>query len=187
MIAPTSPRGRCQLSAEKANSVRAPMPSVGAASTTRRTASAPARCPATRGSPLRVAQRPFPSITTATCRAFSAPDSKLLCITKLPHKNFSGRRPSLREAPTRTGGFGARGARSIAHYALQHRQVVEEPPAPGRRQPAGRQRPVVAESFRDLYQTRLFEDAQMAAQIAVGQLAELLQRAEGESLRMRRE
>jgi hypothetical protein len=56
------------LSAEKAYSVSAAMPSPGAASTERRTASAPARWPATRGNPRRVAQRPLPSITMATWR-----------------------------------------------------------------------------------------------------------------------
>src|SRR2546422_3202972 len=44
------------------------MPRSGAASTVRRTASAPARCPATRGRPRRLAQRPLPSITIATWR-----------------------------------------------------------------------------------------------------------------------
>src|SRR2546429_9275203 len=44
------------------------MPRSGAASTVRRTASAPARCPATRGKPRRLAQRPLPSITIATWR-----------------------------------------------------------------------------------------------------------------------
>src|SRR5256886_14510007 len=38
------------------------------ASTTRRTASAPARWPAVRGRPRRAAQRPLPSITIATWR-----------------------------------------------------------------------------------------------------------------------
>src|SRR2546428_10751041 len=44
------------------------MPRPGAASTTRRTAYAPARWPAVRGRPRRAAQRPLPSITIATCR-----------------------------------------------------------------------------------------------------------------------
>src|SRR6266581_1419401 len=66
--AATSAAGRFQLSAEKAYNVSAATPSSGAASTVRRTASAPARWPATRGRPRRVAQRPLPSITIATCR-----------------------------------------------------------------------------------------------------------------------
>src|SRR4029077_972368 len=67
MSAATSPAGRFQLSAENAYRVRAPTPSSGAASTVRRTASTPARWPATRGRPRRPAQRPLPSITMATC------------------------------------------------------------------------------------------------------------------------
>src|SRR5205085_11771233 len=42
------------------------MPWSGAASTARRTASAPARWPATRGRPRRAAQRPLPSMMIAT-------------------------------------------------------------------------------------------------------------------------
>src|SRR5579864_3128798 len=43
------------------------MPRSGAASTARRNASAPARCPAMRGSPRAVAQRPLPSMMMAAC------------------------------------------------------------------------------------------------------------------------
>src|SRR5271165_4844654 len=43
------------------------MPQEGAASTTRRSAAAPARWPAMRGSPRCVAQRPLPSIMMAAC------------------------------------------------------------------------------------------------------------------------
>src|SRR5438128_11625109 len=66
--AATSVGGRFQLSAEKANSVKAVTPWSGATSTTRRTASAPARWPAVRGRPRRAAQRPLPSMMTATWR-----------------------------------------------------------------------------------------------------------------------
>src|SRR5580704_16352058 len=41
------------------------MPRPGAASMVRRTAAAPARCPAARGRPRRLAQRPLPSIIMA--------------------------------------------------------------------------------------------------------------------------
>ena len=57
--APSCPRRR-----RRGSGCRSPSP--GAASTTRRTASAPARCPAERGSPRRVAQRPLPSMMMAT-------------------------------------------------------------------------------------------------------------------------
>src|SRR5438045_2451876 len=55
------------------------MPQSAAIFTTRRTASAPARWPAGRGSPRRVAQRPLPSMTMATCR-------EVLCFIKLSRK-----------------------------------------------------------------------------------------------------
>ena len=63
----TSAGGRRQLSDENANKVSVATPRSGAASTTRRAASTPARCPAERGRPRRVAQRPLPSMMMATC------------------------------------------------------------------------------------------------------------------------
>src|SRR5436189_1540287 len=143
MSAVTSGRGRPQLSAENANNVSTPMPSPGAASTTRRTASAPARCPAVRGSPRRVAQRPFPSITTATCSAALALVFKLLCIAKFLPKKFSRRREALHQTPPR-GRVGAGGGRRIGDHGLEDREIVEEAPAPRGREPAGRLRAMVA-------------------------------------------
>src|SRR5690606_30506848 len=64
----TSSAGRRQFSELKANSVRNSMPSRAQASTVVRTASTPLAWPATRGSRRRVAQRPLPSMTIATCR-----------------------------------------------------------------------------------------------------------------------
>src|SRR2546426_7025292 len=181
MSAATSGRGLPQLSAENANSVSTPMPSPGAASTTRRTASAPARCPAVRGSPRRAAQRPFPSITTATCSGALGLAFKLLCIAKSLPKKFSRRREALHQTPARSR-VGAGGGRCIGDHGLEDREIVEEAPAPRGREPAGRLRAMVAEALRDLDQAGLLEDAQMAAQVAVGQAAELLQVAEGEPL-----
>src|ERR1035437_9875041 len=80
MSASTSAGGRRQLSLEKAKSVRMPTPESGAASTTRRAASTPARCPMTRGSPRPIAQRPLPSMMIPTCRVLC--NSKLLDIKK---------------------------------------------------------------------------------------------------------
>ena len=64
----TSAWGRRQLSAEKANSVRTPIPRSGAASTTRLTFATPATCPAVRGKPRDAAQRPLPSIMIPACK-----------------------------------------------------------------------------------------------------------------------
>src|SRR5688572_20879843 len=72
---PTSPAGRCQFSLEKANRVSAPTPCLTASSIVVRTALAPARWPAARGSERCSAQRPLPSMITATCRGTArAPD-----------------------------------------------------------------------------------------------------------------
>ncbi len=87
----TSTAGRFQLSDEKAYSVSAVMPHPGAIRTTRRTASAPARCPAARGSPRRVAQRPLPSMTMATWK-------EVLCFIKLSRKK---KQPRQRARVTR--------------------------------------------------------------------------------------
>ena len=62
----TSLAGRFQFSVEKANSVRWLIPRSGQLSTISRTRSAPRRCPAMRGSPRLVAQRPLPSMMIAT-------------------------------------------------------------------------------------------------------------------------
>src|SRR5262245_30970567 len=184
MSASTSTGGRRQLSAENANSVSTPTPRSGAASTTRRTASAPARWPAVRASPRRIAQRPLPSMMSATCSGASALDPRLVCITKSARKNFSGGREALHEPPARRRRR-ARGGGGIGDDTLEHREVVDEALAPGGREPAGRLRAVVAESLRDLHQAGFLEDTQVTAQVAVGQPAELLQRPERETLRVR--
>src|SRR5258705_2446531 len=92
----TSPAGRFQLSAEKAYIVSAVIPRSGAASTARRTASAPARWPAPRGRPRRVAQRPLPSMMIATCR-------EALCFIKPNLKKK--RRPASAGAGGTNQGF----------------------------------------------------------------------------------
>src|SRR5437762_11037661 len=79
MSVETSAAGRVQLSEENAYSVSALMPQPGAIRTTRRTASAPARWPAARGRPRRVAQRPLPSMTMATWK-------EVLCFIKSSRK-----------------------------------------------------------------------------------------------------
>src|SRR5580700_615204 len=57
------------------------MPVSGAASTVRRSASAPARCPAMRGNPRVVAQRPLPSMMMAACNPW-----EVLCDKKRSSK-----------------------------------------------------------------------------------------------------
>lgn len=68
MSTSTSPLGRFQFSEEKAKRVSHSMPRSWAARTTRRTESTPARWPSLRGSPRLSAQRPLPSMITATWR-----------------------------------------------------------------------------------------------------------------------
>src|SRR5271154_79665 len=69
-MARTSPAGRFPLAAERAKSGGGGMPRRGAASLVARAASAPARCPAERGSLWEEAQRPLPSEMMATWREF---------------------------------------------------------------------------------------------------------------------
>src|SRR5262245_32600360 len=112
-----SASGRLQLADENAKSVSVPMPSAGAAATTRRTASTPARCPARRGSPRARAQRPLPSIAIATWK----PCGQVLVMAKyLPMEEGSR---SRRTAPL-----------GRADQRLHPDEVVGERPAPGRRQ-----------------------------------------------------
>ena len=63
----TSASGRRQFSVEKAQMVRISMPNSTLASRTGRMFSVPARCPASRGRPRALAQRPFPSMIMAIC------------------------------------------------------------------------------------------------------------------------
>src|SRR5882724_1902882 len=60
--------GRCQFSSEKANKVSTSSPASSPPSTTSRTAFMPARWPSGRGRLRSRAQRPLPSMMTATCR-----------------------------------------------------------------------------------------------------------------------
>src|SRR5262249_46303030 len=68
MSASTSRRGRCQFSVENANRLRYGMPRRRAVSTTARTEPLPRRWPSIRDIPRRCAQRPLPSMMTATWR-----------------------------------------------------------------------------------------------------------------------
>src|SRR3989441_3659975 len=68
--------GRCQFSSEKANSVSTSTPAAIAPSTTSRTAFIPARWPSGRGRWRSRAQRPLPSMMTATWRG-TAPLSRM--------------------------------------------------------------------------------------------------------------
>src|SRR5487761_2181838 len=68
MSADTSGLGRCQFSFENANNDSAPTPTSIAPSTTSRPDCMPARCPNVRGMTRSRAQRPLPSMMTATCR-----------------------------------------------------------------------------------------------------------------------
>src|SRR5690606_21020946 len=81
--------GRRQFSLEKANSVRNSTPRSAHPRTVARTASAPLRCPATRGRCRFRAQRPLPSMMMAICRG-TGPTSGIASVVLL-----NKRRPSL--------------------------------------------------------------------------------------------
>src|SRR5262245_42199100 len=67
----TSGGGRSQFSVENAYTVSDSIPRSIAASTVRRSARVPSRCPASTGNPCLVAQRPLPSRMIATERGIS--------------------------------------------------------------------------------------------------------------------
>src|SRR2546426_1061528 len=86
--------GRCQFSSEKANSVSTSTPASSAPSTASRTAFIPARWPSGRGRLRSRAQRPLPSMMTATWRG-TAPfrriwDSRSSAISDLHDLRFLG-------------------------------------------------------------------------------------------------
>src|SRR2546426_282966 len=155
----TSAAGRLQLSDENAYSVSAVMPQPGAIRTTRRTASAPARWPAARGRPRRVAQRPLPSMTMATWR-------EVLCVIKRSRKKKNPRSARARCANQRF---------HVVEVAL------ERPPAEGgesvfRLGDSGLERLVACNVF------RVLELARVHAEIAVARLQQRLELVERESL-----
>src|SRR5512139_5817 len=71
----TSSRGRCQFSLLNAKSVSTATPCCSQARSSLRMTSTPARCPATAGRPRAFAQRPLPSMMTATWRGMRDGDS----------------------------------------------------------------------------------------------------------------
>src|SRR6266487_1433118 len=155
MSVDTSAAGRLQLSEEKAYKLSAVMPQPGAISTTRRTAAAPARWPAARGSPRRVAQRPLPSMTMATWK-------EVLCFIKSPAKKKMTPSACARRANQRF---------HVIEIAL------ERPPSEGgesvlRLGDAARERLVA----RDVL--GVFELPRMDAEVAVGRFEQRLQLVE---------
>ena len=101
--ASTSHVGRRQLAQAKANRVSVVTPRSGAASTVRRTASAPAQWPSERLRPWRTPQRPLPSMMIATWKG--GVGIVRLCIAKYPSKKRAvrrgrGRAGGLRSART---------------------------------------------------------------------------------------
>src|SRR5450759_158631 len=157
MSASTSAGGRRQLSLEKANSVRMPTPESGAASTTRRAASTPARCPMMRGRPRPVAQRPLPSIMIPTCR--------VLCISK-----FIGIK---------------KGSLLFAHDLDERFHVVQvaiERTPPGGGQPVLGARNAAREALDAVDIPGFFQLACMDTQVTVGGIQQFLEFAEGQRI-----
>src|SRR5438876_7298905 len=153
--AATSVGGRFQLSAEKANSVKAVTPWSGAASTIRRTASAPARWRAARGRPRRAAQRPLPSMMTATWR-------EVLCDIKFCLKKNASALTSRADERFH-----------VVEIALQGAPTRGRQPVFGLGDAAG-------ERFAARDVLRFLELAGVHAQVAVGRLEERLQLVEGQ-------
>src|SRR6266446_3476579 len=141
----------------QAYSVSAAIPASGAASTVRRTASAPARCPATRGRPRRLAQRPLPSITIAMWR------EELCSIKSVPKKNAS----------PLSGGVNQRF--HVVQVALQRAPPGGGEPILGLRYP-----PLERLAAGDVL--RLLEPARVHAQVAVRGLEQRLELVEAQRI-----
>src|ERR1035438_6142126 len=155
MRASTSAGGRRQLSLENANSVRMPMPVSGAASTARRAASTPARCPMMRGSPRPVAHRPLPSMIIPTCR--------VLCVSKL----IGIKKDSL---------LFPRGLDERFHVV----QVALQRTPPGGRQPIIGARHAAGEALGAVHVPGLFQLPCMNTEVTVGSIQQFLEFAEGQ-------
>src|SRR5947207_651376 len=145
------------------------MPRAGAASTTRRTASAPARCPADRGSPWACAQRPLPSMMMATCIP-GVTDEKVLCMSKCLPKKISS---AAQRVPRR------------ADERFHVRQVAGElPPAEGG-ELILRPGPAAIEALGARHVAGVLELAGVHAQVAVRRVQERLDLVECPPLRRR--
>src|SRR5204863_5734394 len=134
------------------------MPWSGAASTTRRTAAAPARWPATRGRPRREAQRPLPSMMIATW-------TEELCSIKSHLKK-------ILDSPL-TGD---------ANQRFHVVQVLLQGAAPGTRQPVFGLRDPSFERLRAGDVRRVLEFARVHAQVAVRGLEERLELVEAQAV-----
>src|ERR1035441_1124560 len=157
MRASTSAGGRRQLSLENANRVRMPMPVSGAASTARRAASTPARCPMMRGRPRPVAHRPLPSMMIPTCR--------VLCIPK----SIGIKKDSL---------LFARGLDERFHVV----QIPLQGAAPGGRHPVIGARHAAGEALGTVHVPGFFQLPCMDTEVAVGSIQQFLELAEGQRL-----
>src|SRR6266540_778043 len=153
-----SPEGRFQLSAENAYRVSAVTPRSRVASTTRRTASAPARWPAPRARPRRVAQRPLPSMMIATWR-------EVLCFIK----------PILKKKSVSTRAGGADQRFHVVEIALQRAPSMRGEAVLGLGHAPG-------ERLHARHVLRFLELASVHAQVAVGRVEQALQLVERETL-----
>src|SRR5262245_17250874 len=163
----TSGPGRFQLSPENAKSVRVRTPRPGAASTTRRTASAPRRCPAVRGSPRAAAQRPLPSMMIATWSAALTSCLKVLFISKFLLKK-------------REKALVAERAARRADDRLHVIEIALEGPAAVRREPVLGPRAPTFEGLGARHVLRLLELAGVNAQVAVRRLHQRLEIVEAQ-------
>src|SRR5271156_5048332 len=159
----TSLMGRSQLSEENAYSVMVPMPRPGAARTTRRTDSTPARCPSERTRPREEAQRPLPSRRMATWSWDCGINVKVLLFIEYPGKIFCCL-------------TFARDADQSFHVV----QILFQRAATGARQAIFGFRHAPVESFRTAQIAGVFQLARMDAQVAVRGAQQLFQLVESE-------
>src|SRR3984885_1140400 len=140
-----------------------PMPRLGAARTTRRTDSTPARWPSERARRREEAQRPLPSSRMATWSCDGGTNVKVLLFIEYPGKIFCGL--TL-----------ARDADERFHVV----QIFFQRAAAGRGQAIFRFRHAPVEGLGTAQIAGIFQFAGMHAQVAVGGAQQLLQFVEGE-------
>src|SRR5271157_5762564 len=106
----------------------------------------------------------------------------LVRIDKQRLSDASDRRPSLGEVGGR-GGLGCR-LESVLDHGLEDVDVLEEPAATLVGDPAKGLRAILVEPFPDLDEAGLVEDLEMTAEVAVGQVAQLLEVREDDAARV---
>src|SRR5580692_7024613 len=100
-------------------------------------------------------------------------------------QSFLSKKWSGRNNAESNRGVGLRGPGGVAHQPFEHGQIVEKAAVADFRQPATGMRPVALVALGNVDQAGFLQYLEMAAEIAVGQAAKLLEVGKSQPLRMR--